>query len=158
MSLRYVQSKGDQFIRHINDTEPTVWDDNNCCLARKLTPEQAEQFGVSKLKIVTPPAFNRATQRCVEGPAILVDGVWTQNYVITELSAEEATEMTDNESHQVRNERTQKLASSDWTRLDDAPLTTEQRAAWAVYRQQLRDLTDQPGFPWEVTWPQQPNA
>jgi hypothetical protein len=156
MSLRYVQANGDTFIRHIQDTEPTVWDENNFCLARALTPEQAELFGVFELKIVTPPQFNAATQRCEEGPAILVNGVWTQNYVISELTAEEAAEKANSQAKQVRGERNAKLSETDWTRLDDAPLSTEQRAAWAVYRQQLRDLTDQPGFPWEITWPNQP--
>jgi hypothetical protein len=41
---------------------------------------------------------------------------------------------------QVRNQRNQLLAQSDWTQMADSPLTAEQKAAWAVYRQQLRDL------------------
>jgi len=32
------------------------------------------------------------------------------------------------------------LSSSDWTQVPDSPLTTEQKAAWATYRQALRDL------------------
>jgi len=35
--------------------------------------------------------------------------------------------------------RDQFLAASDWTQMPDSPLTDEQRAAWAVYRQALRD-------------------
>ena len=53
----------------------------------------------------------------------------------------------------VRSQRTQKLAESDWTQVADAPVD---KAAWAVYRQALRDVTTQTGFPWEVTWPAQP--
>jgi len=60
------------------------------------------------------------------------------------------------EKQKIRQDRNQLLAHSDWTRLDDAPLSTEQRAAWAVYRQQLRDITVQPDFPLNVVWPQQP--
>jgi hypothetical protein len=32
------------------------------------------------------------------------------------------------------------LQQSDWTQLPDVPLTDEQKAAWATYRQALRDF------------------
>lgn len=48
------------------------------------------------------------------------------------------------------------LAESDWTQLADVPLSAEQKAAWASYRQELRDLTDQPGFPDNIAWPVKP--
>lgn len=53
-----------------------------------------------------------------------------------------------------RNERRSRLASSDWTQLPDVPLTT--RNAWAEYRQALRDITNQPGYPLEIIWPTPP--
>lgn len=54
----------------------------------------------------------------------------------------------------VRDERNAKLAASDWTQLPDVPETL--RAQWAAYRQQLRDVTLQPGFPLSVVWPSEP--
>lgn len=53
----------------------------------------------------------------------------------------------------VRDERNRRLAESDWTQLPDAPVD---HAVWAVYRQELRDITDQDGFPWSITWPVEP--
>jgi hypothetical protein len=44
------------------------------------------------------------------------------------------------------------LAISDWTQLADVPLTAEMKAQWATYRQALRDITDQPGFPDQINW------
>jgi len=41
---------------------------------------------------------------------------------------------------EVKNQRNQLLSQSDWTQLPDSPLTDEQKTAWAVYRQELRDL------------------
>lgn len=55
-----------------------------------------------------------------------------------------------------RNERNLKLTFSDWTQLEDAPLTAEQKKAWAAYRQSLRDVPDQAGFPDVIEWPEQP--
>lgn len=53
----------------------------------------------------------------------------------------------------VRNSRTQMLKDSDWTQIADS---TADKAAWATYRQALRDITTQAGFPWTVTWPDAP--
>jgi hypothetical protein len=52
-----------------------------------------------------------------------------------EIRAEEALE-------ELRRERNIKLAMSDWTQLPDSPLNEEQKAAWAEYRQALRDITE----------------
>lgn len=41
---------------------------------------------------------------------------------------------------QLRNQRDQLLAQSDWTQMSDSPLTNEQKTAWASYRQELRNL------------------
>ena len=48
------------------------------------------------------------------------------------------------------------LADSDWTQLADAPLTATKKAQWATYRQALRDIPSQPGYPGSVTWPTKP--
>lgn len=48
------------------------------------------------------------------------------------------------------------LYSSDWTQIPNGPLTTEQQAAWATYRQQLRDIPTQSGYPFNVIWPTPP--
>ena len=53
----------------------------------------------------------------------------------------------------IRQQRNALLASSDWTQVADAPVD---QAAWAVYRQELRDVTSQETFPSEVTWPVAP--
>ena len=55
----------------------------------------------------------------------------------------------------VRNERNARLVQSDWTQVADAPVD---QAAWAVYRQELRDVTEQAGFPAAVEWPIKPEV
>lgn len=54
---------------------------------------------------------------------------------------------------EARAKRNALLAASDWTQVADSPVD---QAAWAVYRQALRDITSQSGFPLEITWPAQP--
>mgnify|MGYP000417879314 FL=1 len=54
---------------------------------------------------------------------------------------------------QVRAERDRLLADSDWTQVPDAPVD---QAAWATYRQALRDVPQQAGFPSDINWPTTP--
>ena len=57
---------------------------------------------------------------------------------------------------EARAERNARLLACDWTALSDATLDAIQRAAWATYRQALRDVTGQAGFPTTIIWPAQP--
>ena len=145
----YVQAQGDTFIRHIFDAEPTQWDADNYCCVRSLTDEQITYFGVHKKQIVTPPYFDPATQACEEGPAVLVDGVWTQNYIVTDLDADASAAVVGAQWDVVRAERNKLLAECDWTQLPDAPVDA---IAWATYRQALRDITTQ-ADPFNIIWP-----
>lgn len=56
----------------------------------------------------------------------------------------------------VLQQRERLLVKSDWTALLDVPLTNEKKQEWSIYRQQLRDITSQPGYPFEIQWPKQP--
>lgn len=52
--------------------------------------------------------------------------------------------------------RNERLLKSDWTQLPDAPLTALQVAAWRTYRQELRDVPEQAGYPRTINWPVKP--
>jgi len=54
---------------------------------------------------------------------------------------------------QARDRRDKLLADSDWTQVADAPVD---QSAWAAYRQALRDIPQQNGFPASVDWPAKP--
>lgn len=94
-----------------------------------------------------------------------IDGKWYTKYVLgpifTDTSEATAAEqeaaykaMKDAEqAKSVRQQRGEKLKDSDWTQVADAPVD---QVAWAAYRQALRDITAQAGFPWTIEWPTQP--
>jgi hypothetical protein len=91
---------------------------------------------------------------------ILTDGTWAAPVIYTP-SAEELAVRAEAQlaatkealSASVRIERNAKLAASDWTQISDS---TADKATWATYRQELRDISAQAGFPWTVVWPTQP--
>lgn len=55
---------------------------------------------------------------------------------------------------EIRAQRNKLLSTCDWTQLPDAPVD---QTAWAAYRQELRDVPDQVGFPASVVWPVAPS-
>jgi hypothetical protein len=82
-----------------------------------------------------------------------VAGKWYTKYSVADMDEEAIAALDAKQAQSVRDERTKKLADTDWTQLTDAPVNS---AAWGTYRQALRDVTAQAGFPWEVTWPTKP--
>jgi hypothetical protein len=105
------------------------------------------------------PVYPRATpqpdhtKNVTEGTPALQDGKWVQVWNITDATAEEVAQRTEAQANQVRAERNQKLSDTDWTQVADAPVDKQ---AWAEYRQALRNVPDQAGFPWDVQWPEMP--
>ena len=55
-------------------------------------------------------------------------------------------------AERIRSERDQKLKDTDWMGMSDVTMSTE----WATYRQALRDVPAQAGFPHTITWPAEP--
>lgn len=66
---------------------------------------------------------------------------------IAEIIANDPTQQSNN----IRKTRDALLLACDWTQLADVPAETKQK--WVSYRQALRDITLQPGFPSNVTFP-----
>lgn len=64
-----------------------------------------------------------------------------------------ASNSAPDKAQEVRGERNLLLMVSDWTQVADAPVD---KAEWATYRQELRDITAQEGFPDNVVWPTEP--
>jgi len=152
--MRYVQVNGTTFIRHVIDNgEPTEWDENHNTRPSKLTPEEATLFGVHKLQLVTPPFHNPLTQTRTDADAVLVNGVWTQNWVIADMPVDEAAMVLISEKNKIRKLRNDLLTACDWTQLGD---NTADKETWATYRQALRDITSQSDFPLNVEWPTSP--
>jgi hypothetical protein len=67
------------------------------------------------------------------------------------LTQEELDQRVVTQWQVVRNQRNQMLKDTDWTQVADSPVD---KTAWALYRQALRDITQQPD-PFNITWPEQ---
>jgi len=101
----------------------------------------------------TPPSYDPSSQTLVETNPELIDGEWSQAWQIIDTTSEQSAERNALKAEEVRNERNRRLTASDWTQLPDV---ISDKDGWAAYRQALRDVPEQEGFPWEVVWPQEP--
>lgn len=91
-------------------------------------------------------SFDPVTHQVSQADPVLENGAWVRKWVMVERSADKI-------EADVRSLRDDLLMKSDWTQVADAPVD---QAAWATYRQALRDIPDQAGFPENVTWPVAP--
>ncbi len=57
---------------------------------------------------------------------------------------------------EIRSKRDQLIAETDWTQLDDTIVPKANKAKYKTYRQALRDITKQEGFPYNVVFPEKP--
>jgi hypothetical protein len=113
-----------------------------------MPDDQLDSWGVFPVTPTTAPT--PAPGQIVEEltPAE-IGGVWTQQWIARAATQDE----TDQKASDVRTQRNELLYQCDWTQLADSSVD---KTAWANYRQQLRDVPQQAGFPWEVVWPTPP--
>ena len=110
--------------------------------------QYSQQNGVEQIdgkwytKYILGPVF---TDRAAVGDIPAATAVEQEAAYKAMKDAERATVM--------RNERNAKLKDSDWTQISDSPVN---KTTWATYRQALRDISSQEGFPWTITWPEAP--
>jgi hypothetical protein len=149
------------FRAHIKVNGGPSWD--------TTTPEVLEALGADVV-FEGPQASGGTVYQYSQAAGVeQIDGKWYTKYIlgpvftdttvdgVTTTAAEnEAAYKAAKDAEQaksVRTSRGEKLKDSDWTQVADAPVD---KAAWATYRQALRDVTGQQGFPWTITWPTQP--
>jgi len=90
--------------------------------------------------------YDRMTQTKSEGDFSQVDGQWVLSMVAENLPQEQA-------ERRIRSKRDDDLQKTDWIVIKSYERGENIPAEWELYRQALRDVTDQSGFPYSVTWP-----
>tara|TARA_Y100000289_G_C3884260_1_gene130394 strand:- start:135 stop:599 length:465 start_codon:yes stop_codon:yes gene_type:complete len=124
---------------------------------RILTPSDVEPYGYGMYEYSQQPSLEKYQKRVEGTPVKREDGIWYQVWEIETMSADEQTAADNKQARKMRDQRSALLAFSDWSVLTDSPLTTAKKTAWKTYRQELRDITSQSGFPWDISWPVEPS-
>jgi len=144
----------------------------NTSFPRVLTAEILSSYGYDPIlegaQATTTAPYETSQRAGIEE----VNGQWFTKYVVgptfsdyvdeegvTVTAAEQETQyrqrIDDEAAKRVREDRNKRLGETDWTQLVDAPLDA---TPWVTYRQALRDVPSQPGFPHNVTWPTEPTT
>ena len=119
----------------------------------EISNDLLSEYGVHLVIIDSKPATTYQ-QDAVRVDPVLEDGKWVQHWQIVDVDSDVAQERFDQECVIVRARRNALLLESDWTQARDIPDNIAN--LWQPYRQQLRDITDQLGFPFNVEWPIDP--
>lgn len=128
-------------------------DNSNTSFPQVLTPEIIDSFGYDSVLEGPQPTLIPPYQYTRRDGVVEVNGQWFTHYIAVEPDEDGKAAMDAAQAQRVRDDRNQRLSDCDWTQLPDAPVDA---TTWAAYRQELRDVTTQVGFPWEVQWPIKP--
>ena len=129
-------------------------DNKNTSFPEVLTTEIITDFGYDPVlegpQATTVPPYQYSQRDGV----VKVGTQWFTKYVAITPDDDGKARMDAAQAQVVRSTRNKRLSDCDWTQLADAPGQT--RSAWVQYRQDLRNIPQQSGFPWEITWPTEP--
>jgi hypothetical protein len=143
---------------HSNTSLPKVWDANVCAA-----------LGIDPVLAAPKPEVTGYTQAVRNGVTQDANGNWVQAWSVVDMFADYTDDegVTHTKAEQeveyqarldaaaadrVRTSRDAKLEESDWYGLSDVTMPAE----IATYRQALRDISAQDGFPHNVVWPTKP--
>jgi len=121
-------------------------DNPNVSFPKDIPLETLASYNVYPLTVADKPKYKALTESIILNAPTKVNGAWIQNYSVVQKPQEDAEKS-------IRRERNDLLLESDWTQVADAPVD---KALWATYRQALRDITSQVGFPFHTIFPTKP--
>lgn len=127
--------------------------DNNGPSWEQTTPEVLEALGADPVLEGPQPTAGRYQTVYRDGVEQDAEGRWFTKYSLADMDADAIAAKDAEQAKSMRQTRNEKLKDSDWTQLADSPVD---ESVWATYRQALRDVPQQTGFPWKVQWPTQP--
>tara|TARA_A100000172_G_scaffold77625_2_gene62260 strand:- start:1432 stop:1923 length:492 start_codon:yes stop_codon:yes gene_type:complete len=153
-----LKSQGEIRKLNPNVSLPKVWNEN-----------VYEALGIDPVNETLTPKPSSAYKRVVrDGAEQDSGGFWRQKWIEQDMfsDTEEDGVTTTKAEHEaayqarldadkaesVRSERDQKLKDTDWMGMSDVTMSAD----WATYRQALRDVPAQSGFPNSITWPTEP--
>lgn len=125
-----------------------------------LRIEDLTDYSVTEIAVLPHPAHDPETERIIQREPEQINGQWVIGFDVVPIPQDELDQINETKrlarEADIRERRNALLRDSDWTQLPTGPLSDATKATWEEYRQALRDITDQPDFPWDVIWPTPP--
>jgi hypothetical protein len=121
-------------------------DNPNVCFPKNISASILSSYDVYEYIDDAEPSYNEDTHSINESYVYELDNKWHKTKTVVQLSEGVA-------ARNIRRTRDSLIAQTDWLGASDVTMSTE----WSTYRQALRDIPQQSGFPFNVTYPTNPN-
>ena len=151
--MNYIHAENSIVIEYPYSIEKMRSDNPQTSFPIEMSAEELAEWGVFAVEEQDPPAFNEQTESIERQPPALVNGVWVEGWVVVAASAEEIVSRTKQKEKEVKALRNKALANTDYTQLPDYQGSASLQLVYKEFRQQLRDLPEQAGFPFNHSWP-----
>lgn len=145
------------YIRLINDTpihytiDQLRRDYPQTSFPDKIPDTLLAEYDVYPVTSLPIPPRNPQTHYLKQSDFYQVDGQWRVHYTSEPLPESQVADT-------MRSKRNQLLAETDWVIVVSYEQESIVPDSWKQYRQTLRDITAQPGFPYEIEWPEKPSV
>ena len=120
-------------------------DNPNTSFPKQIPDELLASYSVYPYTRPAAPEYDSLSHHLTDGAFEQVAGAWSLPYVFERQPQDQA-------ERNIRSRRDGLMQETDWMALSDNTVASD----WATYRQALRDITGQAGFPYEITWPTKP--
>lgn len=144
----YIKAKNNTVLKFPYSFQDLRKENPGVSFSSNIDERTLAKFNVYTVIESTVPDFDSKTHQA-DYDIQLINGKWTQVWQLKELPENQA-------SFNIRAERNRRLAECDWTQLADSPLNADEKSTWSIYREALRMIPQQTGFPYNVTWPTKP--
>lgn len=134
-------------------------DNPNTSFPKQIPDDTLAEYGVYKVTIPDTPSYDERTQTLSQNGQPHKEGdQWVVGWAVTDKTAEEIQQYDDNAAEANRTQRDNLLAETDWVVIKAQETGVAVDAAWAAYRQALRDITAHTNWPHlsEADWPTKP--
>lgn len=121
-----------------------------------FTADSVEPLGYGIYDFSNQPGRGRYQKVVETSPVRNEFGIWRQAWQVVEMTEVEKAAEDADQAKAVRADRDRRLKDTDWVVIKHLERNENIPGAWEVYRQALRDVPSQAGFPWTVNWPEQP--
>jgi hypothetical protein len=125
--------------------------------SEKATPSETEPYWYGVFEWAFKPIdlpYNKSFDEA--GLTKDANGIWKPTFIVRDATQEEINSRAVSYSARVRDDRDFKLISTDWFDNTDSPLSESKKEEYRLYRQALRDIPLQDGFPFNIQWPEIP--
>ena len=155
--MAYVKTQGGQVQKFPYTIGDLRKDNPQTSFPRRIDAAILASYGVFEVQIDSAPAVDEKNYKTVRADTpTYVNDLWRLEWSVVEKTAEEKQQYYDGAASRVRSHRDSLLSQSDWIVAKSYERGETVPTEWVSYRQALRDITAQAGFPYSVVWPTKP--